>query len=118
MANNHFSVSDFYCTCCGKRGLSLPRPERKQREPGHLKELFCFYCGEEKNAVEIKQNGRYTLEIFKAEFERGNFKDGNRVEPYRQFYGKVKQERNRERARLLLEQEQEYLRKKEMDNNE
>ena len=78
-------ISDFYCTKCGKKGLPVVRKTGKEREPGHLKKLFCLYCQEEVNMVEIKPNGKYTVEDFNIEFKEGNFIEGNRQKPYKQF---------------------------------
>lgn len=78
-------ISDFYCTCCGHKGFPIIRKAGQEREPGHLKKLYCIYCKEEKNMVEIKQGGKYTLEDFEIEFYNGNFINGERVKPYKQF---------------------------------
>ena len=82
-------ISDFYCTCCGNKGIPLSRTIGQEREAGHLKKLFCLYCQAEKNMVEIKPRGKYTLDIFWKEFNQGNFdKDGNRKEPWPIFIRK------------------------------
>lgn len=72
--------SRFFCTQCGKEGLPVMRKVGHQREPGHLKKLYCIYCGEQVNHVEIKETGSYTEEDFKREFKLGRFKDGQREE--------------------------------------
>lgn len=78
-------LSDFYCTQCGNKGIPILRT-KKEREPGHLKKLFCLYCQKETNMVEIKQNGKYTLEDFLKEYQNGNFdSEGLRKVPYKQF---------------------------------
>ena len=75
------TISDFYCTRCGRRGIPLPRKKSKIHEPGHLKKLYCIYCQEEVNHVEIRPFGSYSYEDFKKEFERGVFdNEGNRKE--------------------------------------
>jgi len=79
------NFSDFYCTCCGKKGIPIIRKVGKEKEPGHLKKLFCLYCNEEKNMVEIRPNGKYTLEDFEIEYKGGNFINGERKKPYKQF---------------------------------
>lgn len=79
------SLSDFYCTKCGHKGLPIIRKPGKDKEPGHLKKLFCFYCNSYENMVEIKQKGSYTLEDFFIEFQNGNFENGKRKLPYKQF---------------------------------
>ena len=85
-------LSDFYCTECGHKGIPIIRT-KKAREPGHLKKLFCLYCQKEVNMVEIKQNGRYTLEDFLIEFENGNFENGERKLPYKQFVAELRKKR-------------------------
>ena len=47
--NNQFYMSDFYCTKCGNLSMSLPRAKKKQREAGHLKNLYCPWCKGEYN---------------------------------------------------------------------
>lgn len=73
------TVNDFYCTKCGKRGIPLVRKAGKQKEQGHLKNLFCIYCQEETNHVELRPFGSYRLEDFLEEFELGRFVDGKRI---------------------------------------
>lgn len=78
-------TSKMYCTKCGREGISIARPKR-QREPGHLKKLYCPYCGEEVNHVEIKEKGVYNYTIFLHEYTGGNFNEqGQRILPWRQF---------------------------------
>ena len=72
-------ISNMYCTKCGKRGIDIPRLPGKQREPGHLKKLFCLNCGEEVNHVEIKPYGGYRYEDFEEEYRLGRFVNGERV---------------------------------------
>ena len=91
--NNQFYMSDFYCTKCGNLSMSLPRAKKKQREAGHLKNLYCPHCREEHNHVEMRPFGAYRLEDFRFEFENGNFDtDGNRKNPYGQFKMIVRKE--------------------------
>ena len=85
------NLSDFYCTCCGHKGIPIIRRTGKAKEPGHLKKLFCLYCNDEKNMVEIKNKGPYTLEEFWIEYKYGNFdSEGQRKMPYKQFINEVK----------------------------
>jgi hypothetical protein len=84
------NVSEFYCTKCGKRGIPVLRTKGQNREPGHLKKLFCLTCGEV-NHVEIKPFGKYTHDDFLLEFEGGNFgEDGTRILPYELFKQNLK----------------------------
>lgn len=85
--NYHFS--DFYCTVCGKKNFPIIRKPGKEKEPGHLKKLYCIYCQKEQNMIEIKQFGKYTLQDFYIEYNNGNFIDGIRTLPYKQFISKV-----------------------------
>ncbi len=60
--------------------MPIQRKQGQQREPGHLKKLYCIYCGEEVNHAEIREIGGYTVEDFKREYAMGRFVDGQRVE--------------------------------------
>ena len=81
------TVSDFYCTQCGKQGIMIPRKVNAQREAGHLKRMYCLHCKQEHNFVEIRPFGmEYRYEDFLLEFENGNFgEDGLRKEAWKQF---------------------------------
>ena len=79
------NISDFYCTKCGHKGIPVWRKNGQEREAGHLKKMFCLYCQEEENMVEVRQGGKYTLEDFWVEFTGGNFVNGERQMPYKQF---------------------------------
>lgn len=83
-------LSDFYCTYCGHKGIPIFRRAGKEREPGHLKKMFCLFCKEERNMVEIKPGGKYTVEDFEIEYNYGNFIEGERTMPYKQFISKVR----------------------------
>lgn len=71
--------SKFYCTCCGKQGIPVRRKMGQERKAGHLKKLYCLFCNEETNHAEIKNEGNYTYEDFREEFEAGRFVEGNRT---------------------------------------
>lgn len=70
--------SRFFCTECGHEGIPIQRKQGAQREPGHLKKLYCIYCKKEVNHVEVREIGGYTEEDFRTEFNLGRFKDGLR----------------------------------------
>ena len=92
------SLSDFYCTQCGNKGIPIIRNAGKAKEPGHLKKIFCLYCQKEVNMVEVRSIGKYHLENFWIEYENHNFdENGNRKEPWKQFIAKIKQEGKNER---------------------
>lgn len=78
--SRNITTSDFYCTYCGKKGIPLPRKQGQQREPGHLKTLYCLCCGKETNHAEVRGIGSaYTKEDFMLEFALGRFVNGNRI---------------------------------------
>ena len=93
MKKNNFSISEMYCTKCENKGLDIPRKDNRRREPGHLKKLYCIYCQQEQNHVEIREiYSDYNLEDFELEMKYNNFdENGNRKEPYRIFRGNLKQ---------------------------
>ena len=85
MAN--MTVSNMYCTQCGRKNIPIPRSKGKEREGGHLKKMYCIYCKKKVNMVEIRDFGAgYTLDDFKLEFNLHNFdKDGNRKLSWSEF---------------------------------
>lgn len=95
------TISDFYCTKCGRKGISIPRKNNKRREAGHLKNLYCPFCKDIHNAAEVRPYGQYNLEDFKIEFNNHNFdENGKRKLPFRQFIteykDKIRKENNYE----------------------
>lgn len=90
-------LSDFYCTKCGMKGIPVFRTIGQEREPGHLKKLFCLNCQEETNQAEIRPRGKYTLDDFWIEYQGGNFdKEGNRITPWKNFIMKARNEECKE----------------------
>lgn len=86
MNKKDYLISQFYCTQCGRRGIPLRRPREKQREPGHLKNLFCIWCKKKTNHTEVRSFGQYTYDTFLIEFKEGNFtEEGNRKEEWKKF---------------------------------
>lgn len=77
--NKAIIKNDFYCTECGRQGIPIARTVRQQREPGHLKKLFCLHCKKETNHAEVRPTGSYTYFDFKLEYDSGRFIDGNRI---------------------------------------
>lgn len=72
--------SKFYCTLCGKEGIPLIRNQGQQREPGHLKKLYCMNCKKEVNHAEVRDIGGYTYDDFQREYKLGRFVGGKRIE--------------------------------------
>ncbi len=77
--NNNIIQSRFFCTKCGREGIPVQRKKGQERESGHLKKLYCLYCGEEVNHAEIREIGKYNEEDFKQEYNLGRFVDGNKI---------------------------------------
>lgn len=74
MANRKKTVMhDFYCLKCGKKGLPVHRRIGHQYEKFHRKKLYCFYCQEEVNHMECRNQAE--IDEFKDAFERGEFVD-------------------------------------------
>ena len=93
------SISDFYCTKCGNKGIPVVRKNGKKKEAGHLKKLYCIYCNQETNHVEIRDDEKYTYNDFKIEFDNGNFIDGKRVLTYKQLQAKLRGDDINERGK-------------------
>ena len=64
---------DFYCLKCGKKGLNVYRRQGHQHGKYHRKKLYCFYCKEEVNHMECRNQAE--IDEFKDAFERGEFID-------------------------------------------
>lgn len=77
--NYKLETHKFYCTKCGKEGIPIVRKKASQREPGHLKNLYCLYCKEETNHAECRPIGKYTYDDFRLEFDLGRFVDGKKL---------------------------------------
>ena len=85
--NKRIILDDFYCTQCHKKGIPIPRLPGGEREAGHLKKLWCIYCGKETNHVECRASTKYCYQDFLTEIEYNNFnEDGTR----KYEYGKLK----------------------------
>lgn len=90
--NNKLDQSDFFCVHCGKRGIPVWRKKGKAREDGHLKKLYCIYCGKETNHAECKIGTPYSYDDFKIEFEYGNFtEDGLRIYTLKQLKSMIRE---------------------------
>ena len=92
MKSNNVAKSTFYCVRC-REPFILYRKVGRQKEPGHLKKIYCFKCNEDTKHAEIKEGaGKYTKREFDLEFYFGNFdSEGNRIQPYKTFINDLKQ---------------------------
>lgn len=81
----------YFCTLCGNGGIPIMRIKGKEREPGHLKKLWCLHCRKETNHVECKFGSKkYTEEDFRFEFDNHNFdENGNRIMTLGELKAKV-----------------------------
>jgi hypothetical protein len=71
-----YTISDFHCTCCGAKGIPVPRKASRQREHGHLKKLYCLPCKAETNHIEVRPFD-YDIEQFIKDLKEGKFKEEN-----------------------------------------
>lgn len=55
MSNRNLEISQFVCPDCGLI-MPLPRRHGKERETGHIKDLFCPRCGKIEKMLEYKSN--------------------------------------------------------------
>ena len=87
------NLSKMYCVICGNEGIPINRKRGQNREPGHLKKLYCPYCKMQENMVEIRGYGQYTKEDFLIEYKYGNFnEEGLRIDPsWKHFISEIKQ---------------------------
>ncbi len=75
MAKEYFTVSDFYCVRCGNKGIPVARKMSRQREEGHLKNMYCMHCKENLNHIEIRPfDYDYTVEDLKEDIINGEYK--------------------------------------------
>lgn len=65
------NIHDFYCINCGKKAMSLPRPQARKREQFHRKKLYCPWCKKEINCIECNNN--IEVEEFKQRFKNNEF---------------------------------------------
>ena len=54
-------LSTFVCPCCNKT-FPIMRSHGKQRERGHIKDIWCPFCKEERKFMEIRRKDYYTTE--------------------------------------------------------
>lgn len=67
MAN--FELHSFYCINCGKKAIELPRKISHKHKDFHRKKLYCPWCKNTINCVEVKNSEQET--IFKENFKNG-----------------------------------------------
>ena len=64
---NKFVIHDFYCLVCG-RPVQAARKRGQEREKFHRKKLYCPYCKQTVNHIEVKNYAEkeYFVEAFAA----------------------------------------------------
>lgn len=50
-----YTISQFVCPDCGHI-IPIPRKNKRRRENGHIKTLYCPWCGKRKRTMEYKDN--------------------------------------------------------------
>jgi len=51
----NYTINYFVCPECGHE-IPLPRRKSKVRERGHIKDLYCPWCGKVQKTKEIRLN--------------------------------------------------------------
>lgn len=70
---NRYEDHSFYCMNCGKKGIPIWRDKSKLHSKDHRKVLYCPFCRETVNHVEVRNFEE--KEKFLQNFEAGNFKE-------------------------------------------
>jgi len=52
MKKGKTTQSNFVCLECGKMGIPIHR--KRNREKGHVKDLYCVYCGKVTHQMELR----------------------------------------------------------------
>lgn len=71
--SGNFYKSTFICPECGKP-FYVQRPKKKKRANGHIKTMFCAYCGDMRDFVEMGEHYRNgdNAALMEVEIEREN----------------------------------------------
>ena len=68
-----YEQHSFYCLNCGKKGIPLLRDKSHLHAKNHRKVLYCPFCQETVNHLEVRTMEE--AEKFKEDFEKGVFID-------------------------------------------
>lgn len=68
-----YESHSFYCLNCGKKGIPLLRDRSHFHSKNHRKVLYCPFCNETVNHLEV--TNMEEAEKFKEDFENGVYKD-------------------------------------------
>lgn len=72
MAKSNTIGHSFYCMNCGREGIPLSRRAGREKERFHRKRLYCPWCHQECNHIEVRNDAEKQefLELFiKGEFQ-------------------------------------------------
>ena len=58
MKRQKYVISYFICPECGK-SFPLPRKRSKKRDKGHIKDLFCVFCGKVVKTTEVREGDAF-----------------------------------------------------------
>ena len=68
-----YESHSFYCLNCGKKGIPLLRDRSHLHSKNHRKVLYCPFCNETVNHLEVANMEE--AEKFKEDFENGVYKN-------------------------------------------
>ena len=71
--NNNYETHSFYCIKCGRQGIPIVRNRGHLHSKSHRKLLYCPFCQEEINHIEVRNMEEAIA--FKTNFEKGVYKD-------------------------------------------
>ena len=55
MKRQPYNISNFLCPGC-HHVIPLPRKAKSERESGHIKDIYCPWCGKVQKTIEYKVN--------------------------------------------------------------
>lgn len=58
MKRQEYTISYFVCPVCNNI-FPIPRKKSRKRNKGHIKSLYCIYCGEIVKTTEIRTGDIY-----------------------------------------------------------
>lgn len=67
----HYISSKFFCINCGKESIPLARKENQLHSKFHRKVLYCPWCKNTVNHIEVRNDEE--AEEFRQSFEEGTF---------------------------------------------
>lgn len=59
-----YTISDCYCSSCFNK-MYIPRSMDKQKEKGHIKEMYCPFCKEKRDFIEVRHQDHTLKNVLK-----------------------------------------------------